>query len=237
MTQDRSEREADDIDSLSESFAKKLRESILRGERELGGRLYLNDLQQEFGISLSPIREGLTRLAVEGLIVPAGKRGYVVSSVSEEEVSEVLELRLLLEPLALKKAVEHGGRDWEASVVVAAHRDAQLRKEPWDISMVERWERCNRELHDALISGCPSQLLIQFCNALHDRSHRHRSLFHISKQSRPKQTEDHARIVEAALNRDADAAAKLMYEHIRRATEGLRTGLAAHAKTSRRKNS
>jgi len=234
MTQDRTERDTEEMEPLSTVFAKKLRESILRGERELGARLYLNDLHQEFGISLTPIREGLTRLTVEGLIEPAGKRGYIVSDVSEEDVSQVLELRLLLEPLAVKKAVEHGGRDWEAGVVVAAHRDAQLRKEPWDVSMVGRWERCNRELHEALISGCGSPLLSQFCHVLHDRSHRHRSLFLTRKQSQPKQSDDHARIVDAALNRDGELAAQLMYEHIRRATEDLRKGLAVQARARRK---
>ncbi|MDB5839206.1 MAG: GntR family transcriptional regulator [Herminiimonas sp.] len=222
--------------SLTEEFARRMRDSIIRGERPPGSRLYIVKLEEEFGMSLSPIREGLSRLAADGLISVRGQRGYYVSGVDPEEMRQVLELRLMLEPLALRQAIQNGGREWEAGVVVAAHRDEKIRRAGFNPDLVDEWERNNREFHEALIGGCGNPLLISFCGTLHDRSHRHRSLFMVRKTPQKERGGDHHDIVQAVLARNADRACELLYQHISRATEGILHHLSSDSTVTESQN-
>ena len=75
--------------SRTEDVALALRADILGGLRLPGERVQLDELRQEFGVSLSPIREGLARLVGEGLVIPVGQRGYRVAPISVEEFLDV----------------------------------------------------------------------------------------------------------------------------------------------------
>jgi DNA-binding GntR family transcriptional regulator len=81
-----------------------LRQKILTGEIEKGERLIASKIAEELQISRTPIRDSLNRLEMEGLIYPMPKAGYVVSGISEEDVEEIIEIRIITESLAAKWA-------------------------------------------------------------------------------------------------------------------------------------
>jgi DNA-binding GntR family transcriptional regulator len=79
-----------------------LRESVLSDRLSPGARLTEEHLAKELGISRTPIREALQRLASEGLIKPLGTRGFIVSQDTRAEVEEIFEIRAVLEGYALR---------------------------------------------------------------------------------------------------------------------------------------
>ena len=83
-----------------------LRAAILDGTVPPGGQLRERDIAVELGVSRSPLREALTRLEEEGLIVKFPFRGAFVAEVSAQDVAEIASIRLLVEPYALELALE-----------------------------------------------------------------------------------------------------------------------------------
>jgi DNA-binding GntR family transcriptional regulator len=83
-----------------------LRTAILDGTVPPGGQLRERDIATDLGISRSPLREALTRLEEEGLIVKFPFRGAFVVEVSAREVAEISSVRLLVEPYAGELALE-----------------------------------------------------------------------------------------------------------------------------------
>jgi GntR family transcriptional regulator, vanillate catabolism transcriptional regulator len=85
-----------------------LREMILRGDLAPGERLGEVALAERLGVSRTPIRHALPALAREGLLAPAGARGYVVRAFSARDVLEALDVRGVLEGLAARMVAERG---------------------------------------------------------------------------------------------------------------------------------
>jgi DNA-binding GntR family transcriptional regulator len=83
-----------------------LRAAILDGTVPPGGQLRERDIAADLGVSRSPLREALTRLEEEGLVVKVPFRGAFVMEVSAQEVAEIASIRLLVEPYAGELALE-----------------------------------------------------------------------------------------------------------------------------------
>lgn len=91
--------------SVEESVTEALRSAILRGELEPGQRLAQVELSEELGVSRIPLRDALRRLEAEGLVEIDGRRGARVSSLTASDVSEIYEMRILLESECARRAL------------------------------------------------------------------------------------------------------------------------------------
>src|ERR1700750_1933375 len=83
--------------SLSEMAFLAIRQRILRGEVQPGEKLKIEVLEREQGLSSSPLREALNRLAAEKLVVADNNRGFRAASISVEEMRDITEFRLVIE--------------------------------------------------------------------------------------------------------------------------------------------
>ena len=92
--------------STPEGVYRLLRAAILDGTVPVGGQLRERDIAVDLGISRSPLREALTRLEEEGLVVKIPFRGSFVVEVSAQDVAEIASIRLLVEPYAGELALE-----------------------------------------------------------------------------------------------------------------------------------
>src|SRR5690606_19418283 len=99
--------------SLTASVAIQIRAAILDGTYPPGTRLRPDELRRTYDVSLSPLREALTRLAAEDLIQITDRRGYQVTPMSAENLREVTVLRTQLEITALKESLRRGDDAWE----------------------------------------------------------------------------------------------------------------------------
>jgi DNA-binding GntR family transcriptional regulator len=88
-----------------------VRELILRGEFATGSRLGEVELAERLGVSRTPVREALTRLAAEGLVEITPNRGARVSRWTVAELEDVFDLRAALEPRLTARAVPQAGAD------------------------------------------------------------------------------------------------------------------------------
>jgi DNA-binding GntR family transcriptional regulator len=196
-----------------------LRSGIIRGEYAPGARLKIDSLQRSLGVSSSPLREALNRLAAEGLVEIDEWRGFRAAPISIAELNELTHLRLMLEGDALRRSVSRGDDEWEGRVVSAAHklRRSEERSDGLDGAVVdpEDWSARHRQFHLALLSGwgCPRQL--RMCESLFDQAERYRRIASLSGQPRKKNLE-HRKLEEAALAREADRAVEILTAHIRK---------------------
>jgi GntR family carbon starvation induced transcriptional regulator len=212
--------------TLSSSIAGNLREAIASGRIPPGAKLRLEELRAGFGVSLSPLREALSRLAAEGFVVLEDQRGYSVAPVSEAHLDEVTKLRTLVETYALRESIAAGDDAWEGGIVARLYRLNKLGQAHGATDDVHAWEQAHRELHHHMISACGMPLLVQFSSTLHDLSDRYRRIFLDERPVDAEVSREHAEICDAVLRRDADAACGLLRAHIERTGRNVRALLA-----------
>lgn len=87
--------------SLRERIAESLRASVVAGELEVGTVYSVPTLAEQFGVSITPVREAMLDLSKEGLVEPVRNKGFRIRELSEQELDEITEVRLLLEPAAV----------------------------------------------------------------------------------------------------------------------------------------
>jgi len=202
--------------TLATSIAARLREEITCGRIPPGDKLHIDDLRALYGVSLSPMREALSRLSAEGFVVMENQRGYRVAPISETNLREVTKLRSNIETFALRESISAGNDHWESEVVASHYRLSKIEKaKPAEARLVE-WEAAHREVHQKLLSACNMPLLLQFCATLHDLSDRYRRLFLENRPIDRDVAKEHAQIVTATLERRADDACAMLRTHIER---------------------
>ena len=94
-------------EGLPESIARALREAVFTGVFSPNERLHQDDLAKRFGVSRIPVREALMKLVAEGLAVQRTNKGIRVAPLSQDDFRDIMEMRLLLEPQALRLSAPH----------------------------------------------------------------------------------------------------------------------------------
>jgi DNA-binding GntR family transcriptional regulator len=211
--------------TLSTTLVARLRASIMRGELLPGSKLNLARLRTAFGVSLSPLREALCRLENDGLVALVDQRGYRVTPVSPSNLIEIIRLRVELEGLAVKEAIEHGDVAWEGRVLGSLHQLSRCKRGSRSPEEQEAWEIAHRAFHAELISACQMPLLQQFCATLHDQSDRYRRIF--LKKHRPDRDvpAEHTAMAHAMIERRTRDATRILREHIERTGRNIQAAL------------
>ena len=199
--------------SLTTAVFARLRAEILSCRLDPGEKLLIAGLASRFTVSLSAVREALSRLAAEGLVTSEDQRGFRVSPVSAEQLHDLTRTRIDIEGLALRRSIERGDARWEAEVREAS---TQLLAAPLPHvgeagPELERWRALHHRFHLALVSACGSPWLLRLRDVLYDQSERYRFLAY-RVQVRDI-TAEHASIGRAVLDRDADGAVAALGDH------------------------
>ncbi len=196
-----------------------IKRDIIAGELAPGSKLKLDALKSRYETGVSTLRETLNRLSSDGFVVAEEQRGFFVTQVSREDLIEITHLRVLLECDALRAAVINGDTDWEGDLVAAHHKLHLMEKKllAGDTSQKETWKRYDWMFHLALIRACNSRNLLQLHATIYDKYLRYQML--VLTYRGEAAVDEHRKMFEAALNRDADSAAKYLEEHIVRGLE------------------
>lgn len=205
----------DDGAPFAERVYVQLRQSILDGQLRAGERMREFDLAEQFGMSRTPVREALKKLAVEGLVVDLPGRGLVVTEPSPDEIMDAYLVREMLEGLAARLAAE---RATEADCI---HLTAVLRQiqnalaAGADQQAITLSNEFDRRLFGATRSRRLSHM-IDFARASQGRVLR----LSLQYPGRLAQTaEERAEILDAIQRRDPAAAEQATHQHLRRARE------------------
>lgn len=214
----------------AEAVYAQLRSSLLRGDHPPGSKLRISELAERYGVSPSVLREVLSRLSQQGLVVANPQRGFAVPELTTEGLQDLMVARVLVETTALRESVAEGDLDWESSVIGAHHSLQQTHQTDGGGHLTDTWARAHRRFHHVLLAGGRSQTLTDVATGLRDRSDLY---VHWSRELARDETRDvaaeHRLITEKAIARDVEGAATALREHIERSASALiayATGLA-----------
>jgi DNA-binding GntR family transcriptional regulator len=202
-------------ESSVEGIQQSLRADIVRGVFAPDQPLRMEALKARFDSGFSPIREALSRLLAEGLVVLEPNRGFRVSGLSREDLYDVAIARIAVETTALRLAIRNGDDRWEAGVVGAMHRYRKLSSLAFTgEAQLVLWEGAHDALHAALIGACGSERLVALQSRYQEQHLRYRRLIVIPEISRDAHCAEHERLVELALARDTKTAVAAIEQHM-----------------------
>lgn len=209
----------------------RIRTDILTGRFAPNERLKIADLASSFGVSPGAVREALSRLVPEKLVVSQDQKGCVVSPLSIDDLEDLTDFRCEIEAIALRRSVERGEVSWEAGILAAWH---QLRRTLQQVAGMEtplapEWVRLHRAFHAAMVNAAGSSRLLDLHASLYEHSERYRGLSGSLAAGRDVAGE-HQALVDAALARDADLLVSLAMAHMRRTTTLIVTAAGLSAK-------
>lgn len=209
--------------SLIDVALQQMKRSIICCDLAPGEKLKVAELSKSYGLSSSPIREALNRLAQEGIVEANENRGFRVTALSVDDFREITRLRCLLESEALADAITHGDDAWEANVLGAFHRLGLIEKKLGKSAVVldDEWALRHKAFHFALFSASPSSLLLRMIDSLFDRAERYRRFSAMHRTAKRHKGDEHKQLMEAALARDTDMAVDLLKRHIRGTLENV----------------
>lgn len=206
---------------LTEQVHAYLRDAIMRGDYAPGDALKPQDLAKEQGVSLAVVREALVQVVGEGLADRLPNRGFAVPAFSDRRWQEIAEARRTIEPVLLRMSIERGDVEWEARVRAAHHRLARTPAFVEDGEYYsDAWSEAHRLFHRALLEGCGNPVLLETFDRMWTASELARRW---SAHRNPDRdgADEHRRLEEAALARDADTAAETLTRHLTLTAAGL----------------
>ncbi len=196
--------------TLSGALLDEIRQAILSGQYASGSQLRQDALAEAYGVSRIPVREVLFQLEAEGLVKILPQRGAVVSEISREEIDDVFDLRMILEPrLLLASAPLLDEADLSAldmrqdnyvKAITAGQRD--------------NYGRLNAELHMAIYHRATMPKSQQIVASLLQTSDRYTRLQLSSQAAMEKAMSEHAEMIRLIKARRSDEAAELLKLHI-----------------------
>lgn len=207
--------------TLSEFVDARLRSAILSGELVPGQKLRGEHLAAQWGVSPTPVREAFQRLAGDGLVVIEAQRGARVAAIDLVEAAEFYELRLMLDPRALKSAMASASDAYRARVTVAYERLVAPHR------TVPDFLQAHREFHLALLSACTNRQLYRTVVQLHDHTQR----FQVTgsgPRRRGDAAAEHAALFDAVMAGDTRTATRVLTAHLRDTLRAVQTWAANH---------
>jgi|TARA_B100001971_G_C18165633_1_gene523989 DNA-binding GntR family transcriptional regulator len=185
-----------------------LREGILNGSLPGGTRLVQANLAAQLQVSTTPIREALRDLASEGQIELDAHRGATVHQISNDELEEIYELRMMLEVMAMRRAAERiTPKQLERVRTVLDAMQAAPQS--------ANWVMLNRDFHMTIYEAANSPRLLGILRSLLDTS-----VMYVSAalESVPDIREqagiDHENIVEVLVQHDVEGAVRAIQDHL-----------------------
>jgi DNA-binding GntR family transcriptional regulator len=206
------------IDLVATSIADRaygdIRSDIIFGRLAPGLRLGLERLAIAYSTSVSTLREILSRLSSEGLVIAEGQRGFQVAPVSAEGFQDVAAMRLLLEKYALPMSFAAGDLEWESRVVAAYHKLAHMERRmlAGERDQTEQWKRYDREFHRVLVEACGSETLLDLYDGVFDHYLRYQIVAVVFRGA--VAAEEHRLLRDCALARDATQACEVLTRHV-----------------------
>lgn len=209
--------------SLADAVVGAVRTGVTSGALRPAETYSVYQLAEVLGVSRSPVREAITRLADAGLVEIARNRGFRVIVPTQHDVAEIVELRLALEPRAARLAAERGTEEQHdgvratlAAMAAAAERDDEAAFWPAD-----------RALHDALLRAAGNGRAADIVGQLRATAALLGPPTTASGRTLAEVLAEHRPIVDAVLARDGRAAEERMRQHLESTGRLLRERAAA----------
>ena len=192
--------------TLQDHVCTTLRDDILACRLQPGAELREQALAARLGVSKSPVREALLRLAQERLVTVRPRQGYQVAPVSVREAADVLELRRVLELACVRETAKRAAPARRAAVVQAARHDGGR----------DAFIAYNRNFHITLAAACGNPRLAEAAASAIAQSDRfvHLSLGTLENRDPELLVAEHAALADAVVAGDGRGATRLLRAHL-----------------------
>jgi DNA-binding GntR family transcriptional regulator len=193
--------------TLADNVYVQLKNSMMRGRLRDGTELKQGELAAQLGVSRVPVREALRRLQAEHLVVAEPFQCFVVTSLTPDQVRELLELREELEVFALKKTLTSSMMKQRIQAAKVAAKSLTLSEDD------ESWLAADREFHREL--NGPTTAVAAIIEDVRERVHRYYLLAPAVLQRRREVLKEHATLITALEAGDEDALETAIRDHVR----------------------
>lgn|SRR5690606_31790891 len=207
------------VPTLITSVYKRLSNDIVKGHFEPNSRFSLAAISDYYGVSVGTIREALSFLVADGLVIAAAQKGFYVAPLLLEDLQDLTRMRVLLDCDQLEQSLLHGSDSWESNLAQAFHSlnliEERMNSEGSN-KYFEEWEGRNKYFHDVLVSGYPvGAYRRRLANTLYRHGERYRRT---TAQQKPKAIDrvraEHKALFEYAMERDIRNAKAVLKKHI-----------------------
>ena len=214
-------------DNISDSVAIELRNRIVDGRLPAGERINEVHLSRELGVSRTPLREALAKLAQEDALRSVPRIGYFVRALTVEEFEQIYAMRPLLDPEALRLA-GLPSRERIDHLREINDRIERTRNADAIIALDDQW-------HLELIADCPNRVLIELIEQFIRRTRRYEIALMREKKNVGTATSNHKAIMAALRRRDLDAACAALRTNLETGREPILAWLASREPKQERK--
>jgi len=137
----------------------------------------------------------------------------------------------MLDVHALRESIEHGDDAWEAAIVAAFYRleKVESRLPDGPVILDDEWSALHRDFHAVLLAACPSPRQLAWSASLFDQAERYRRFSARYRKSARRKSNEHKKLMDATLRRDADTACALLTDHIRGTLRNVQAAFEAAA--------
>lgn len=195
-----------------------LKRDILRGDFAPGEKLRMHSLRERYELGTGPLREALSQLVAEHLVVAISQRGYRVAAMSLDEMHDIYDARSQVEGLVVELAIARGDDNWEANIIAHQHTLSKVVDLSSPEEVLSVWDERHKAFHNAIAEGCGSRHLMQARASLFDQAERYRHLWLretvFSTAALDNKRREHADLVEVLLARDTARAVPMVRAHL-----------------------
>lgn len=211
---------ADTARTLIERAYAQLRHDIVEGVLAPGEKLRVEHLKARYAVGAGTLREAITRLVSDALVVAEGQRGFRVAEMTIADLQDLTELRVHVEIDALRRSIRHGDDAWRLRLS-RAFEELSAAEQPIRPENRQRWELLNANFHEELISGQHSAWTLRVLRTLARHGERYRRLSIASPDIHRDVHAEHRELYEFAIARKEARAALALEAHIRNTPEQL----------------
>ena len=197
----------------SEAVYLEVRRRILFGDIKPGTVVGQVALAKTLAVSTTPLREALRRLESEHLVTSTAHKEVWISPLTVSEVTDLYQVRLVLDPLAGNLAAKNAT---DADIETVAAFLERIRASTGDELVT-----ANRAFHRAIYRACGNTVLIESLDSLWDRSDRYRTILVSHESQRPTAESEHAEMLEALQRRQGRLLEKTIREHLRESMDAI----------------
>lgn len=197
--------------TLADVAYERISEALLSGSLSPGSRLVMDQLAEQLDISRTPVRDALARLEREGMIEPAGRRGFVVRTLTDQDTMHLYEAREAVEGFAARRVAELG----PAAIKMVA--DVVEATSDIDMDDPRAVYEANMAIHRSVVEASANPSLLELFDTIWQRA---RGLAAFADYIAHDRSQEHVRCAHLplikALEQGSDAAFAAMRDHIRR---------------------
>jgi DNA-binding GntR family transcriptional regulator len=194
---------------VSERVYREMRARISDGRYRLNQHLVETDLAAELSSSRTPIRQGLQKLEIEGLVI-ASRSGWIVREHTTDDIRLIYDVRVPLEGYATRLAAERG-TDEQHQRLIELRDEANLHLAPEDRA---EFVRLHDEFHETILRVTGNDVLWDAVRRYRDHPYNRRVAKSYSAEELLAAVAHHDRLLAAILARDGDEAERIGREHL-----------------------